>query len=191
LMAHLCFAANIGLGLSARNTRLSRTALRPRRSTVNSNINSAKMSLSVKDIDGKEVDLGGKVVFVMNVASACGYTASGYDLLRDLTAKYTADKFSAVAIPCNAFGSQESGSDGEIKAFASTRAGSALVIAEKSNVNGSDAHPLVRKAKEIFPDKIAWNFDGRYVFDSSGKPVARFSNSSSDGEIMAEIDKHL
>lgn len=144
----------------------------------------------MKDIDGKEMNLDGKVLFVMNVASACGYTASGYNLLKTVTDKFEADKFAAVAIPCNNFGMQEGGTDAEIKAFAGQRV-EGLYLTEKSAVNGPDAHPLVMKAKTKFPDKISWNFDGRYVFDKSGQPVARFTNSSTDSEIIAEIEKHL
>jgi len=183
-MSTPAFATNIfGVGLRRASTSNRNAARR----NICSN---TRMGVSLTDIDGKSVDLGGKVVFVMNVASACGYTTAGYNLLKDLTTKYKPDKFAAVAIPCNAFGSQESGSDAEIKAFASERV-SNLVLAQKSSVKGADAHPLVKKAQEKFPDKISWNFDGRYVFDSNGTPVARFNNSSSDGEIMAEIEKHL
>ena len=147
---------------------------------------------SINDIDGNALtsQLTDKVLFVMNVASACGYTRSGYELLNKLTQRFDAANFAAVAIPCNAFGSQESGSDQEIKAFAQERA-SGLHLTEKSSVNGADTHPLIALAKIRFPEKITWNFEGRYVFDKSGTPVARFSNTSTDEEIIAEIEKHL
>lgn len=60
----------------------------------------------MKDIDGNSINplvFVGKVVFAMNVASACGYTRSGYDLLKQLGEKYPPDDFLAVAIPCNSF----------------------------------------------------------------------------------------
>ncbi len=145
---------------------------------------------TVSDIDGNPLTptLDGKVLFVMNVASACGYTSSGYALLKKLTDRFDADKFAAVAVPCNAFGMQESGSDAQIKDFASSRA-NGVYLTEKSAVNGADAHPLIALAKTKFPDKINWNFDGRYVIDKDGTPVARFKNGTSDDQIIAEIEK--
>lgn len=59
---------------------------------------------TVADIDGGELPLAGRPVFVVNVASECGYTASGYQMMKDLLAKYGADSLAVVAVPCNAFG---------------------------------------------------------------------------------------
>lgn len=58
---------------------------------------------SVADIDGGELPLAGRPAFVVNVASECGYTASGYQMMKDLLAKY-GEKVAVVAVPCNAFG---------------------------------------------------------------------------------------
>lgn len=155
------------------------------------------MSLStlsgLKDIDGKEISpsvFDNKVVFAMNVASACGYTNSGYDLLKRLSEKYSPEDFVAVAIPCNSFGWQENGSPDEIKTFALARADK-LLIMEKSDVNGNKPHPIVGLAKSKFPGRIMWNFDGRYVFDRNGQPVAKFGNSASPEDIEAAIEKAL
>lgn len=148
---------------------------------------------TLKDISGADIPpatFSGKVVFAINVASACGYTQSGYDLLARLTDKYPPDQFVAVAIPCNSFGWQENGSPEEISAFALARA-QRLVVTERSNVNGNDAHPIVKLAKERFPGRVNWNFDGRYVFDRQGVPVARFGNGAGVDEIEAAIDKAM
>lgn len=145
----------------------------------------------MKDIDGKTIDpsiFSGKVVFAMNVASACGYTRAGYDLLAALTSKFSQDDFVAVAIPCNAFMFQESGSPEDIKIFALGKADK-LVITEKTDVNGKTPHPIVGLAKDKFPGRIMWNFDGRFVFDRNGQPVARFGNSAQPQEIEDAIAK--
>lgn len=147
----------------------------------------------LKDISGNEVGadkFAGKVVFAMNVASACGYTSSGYDLFKRLTDKYSADEFVAVAIPCNSFGWQESGTPEEIQAFALARADKLLVL-ERSEVNGDNAHPMVKLAKTQFPGRIGWNFDGRYVFDKDGKPIAKFGNSDSAEAVEKVIESVL
>lgn len=146
---------------------------------------------TINDIDGNPISpdtFSGKVVFAINVASACGYTNSGYDLLKHLTEKYPPSDFVAVAIPCNSFRSQENGTPEQIKTFALARANK-LVITERSQVNGDDAHPIVQLGKSQFPGKISWNFDGRYVFDRQGNPVDRFGNSAKPEQIEAAIDK--
>ena len=74
---------------------------------------------SVKDIDGSEVDLSsykGKVILIVNVASACGFT-SQYEGLQDLFERYKDKGLEILAFPCNQFGSQEPGSNDQIKTF--------------------------------------------------------------------------
>lgn len=145
----------------------------------------------LKDIDGKPIDTStfqNKVVFAMNVASACGYTQSGYDLLKTLTETFSPDVFVAVAIPCNSFGWQENGSPDDIKTFALART-DRLVITERSVVNGGDPHPIVALAKSKFPGRILWNFDGRFLFDKQGVPVGKFGNSSTTQEIVSAVEK--
>ena len=74
---------------------------------------------SVKDIDGSEVDLGsykGKVILIVNVASACGFTPQ-YEGLQDLFERYKDKGLEILAFPCNQFGSQEPGSNEQIKTF--------------------------------------------------------------------------
>lgn len=147
----------------------------------------------LKDIDGAPLDAGqfaGKVVFAMNVASACGFTQSGYGLLHKLTERFDGADFTAVAIPCNSFGWQENGSPDDIKTFALARA-QRLIITERSVVNGGAPHPIVALAKAKFPGRIMWNFDGRFVFNRSGEAVAKFGNMASDEDIIGEIEKHL
>lgn len=167
------------------------------RGTGNYMWKSTAMSLSqigtLRDIDGNEVGVEtfkGKVVFVMNVASACGYTSSGYALFDKLSKKYSTEDFVAVAIPCNSFGFQESGTAEDIKSFALSRA-SKVVVMERSEVNGENEHAIVKLAKSKLAGKISWNFDGRYVFDRDGEAVARFDNSSSDEMIEQSIEKYI
>ena len=64
--------------------------------------------ITEKDANGNEVSFAkfkGKVVYGVNVASKCGYTAAGYALLSKLSEMK--DKGVEVAIfPCNQFGGQ-------------------------------------------------------------------------------------
>ncbi|EOA27898.1 hypothetical protein CARUB_v10024072mg [Capsella rubella] len=75
-------------------------------------------NISVKDIEGKDVSLSqftGKVLLIVNVASKCGLTQGNYKELNILYAKYKSKGLEILAFPCNQFGSQEPGSNKEIK----------------------------------------------------------------------------
>jgi glutathione peroxidase len=152
---------------------------------------SLKDLTGLKAIDGAAIPAGtfdGKVVLAVNVASACGYTASGYEMMREIGSSY--DGVVVAAVPCNAFGRQESGSPAEIEKFAKERCAD-LVVTERSEVNGPSAHPIYALGLSKFPGKIGWNFDGVFLFDKEGVPAARFGNGASAREIRAAVEKLL
>jgi len=148
----------------------------------------------LKDIDGKTVDLSqlkGKVVLAMNAACACGYTKRGYDIMSEV-AKMFPDQVTAISFPSNQFGAQESGSPTEIKQFVNSKFNNPdIVIMEKSDVVGSNANPVFKLAKDAGLGEPKWNFDGRIIFDKTGKPVERLTNQSTKEEIVAAIKKYL
>src|SRR3954462_11643525 len=77
------------------------------------------LQFTVKDIDGKDVDLAqykGKVVMIVNVASKCGNTPQ-YQQLEELNKKYKEQGLVILGFPANQFGSQEPGTDAQIKEF--------------------------------------------------------------------------
>lgn len=62
----------------------------------------------LQDIDGRDLQLSkykGKVVLVVNVASACGFTPQ-YTELAELYNKYKSKGLVVLGAPCNQFGSQ-------------------------------------------------------------------------------------
>ena len=75
------------------------------------NIDLTKVSLS---------DFKGKTLLIVNVASACGFTPQ-YTGLQALYEKYKDQGLEILAFPCNQFGSQESGTNEEIKTFCDTK----------------------------------------------------------------------
>ena len=85
-----------------------------------------------------------------------------------------------LAFPCNQFGSQEPGTDAEIKAFAESKGvefGKGFDFYSKIDVNGDNAHPLWNFLKDkqggLLGKGIKWNFT-KFVVDKEGQPVARF-----------------
>lgn len=124
-----------------------------------------------KDASGNDVSFSkfkGKVVYGVNVASKCGYTASGYALLSKL-AKLK-DKGIEVAIfPCNQFGGQEPGSDKEIADFCALKGVVGANVFSKADVNGPFTRPTYEYVKpQIKMGDIAWNFAGKFIVDKSG-----------------------
>jgi glutathione peroxidase len=70
-------------------------------------------------IDGRERSLGeyaGKVAQVVNVASQCGLTPQ-YGGLEELHRSSAERGLVVLGFPCNQFGGQEPGTEGEIKTF--------------------------------------------------------------------------
>src|SRR5947209_806711 len=132
-------------------------------------------SIPLKDIDGKETSLAaykGKVLLIVNVASKCGLTPQ-YKPLEALQEKYKDKGFTVLAFPCNQFGSQEPGSNKEIKEFCSSTYNVTFPIFDKLEVNGPNRHPLyVQLAGKVAPTpgNILWNFT-KFLIGRDGKLI--------------------
>jgi glutathione peroxidase len=147
----------------------------------------------VTNIDGKEVpltDYSGKVLLVVNVASQCGFTPQ-YAGLEKLYEKYQDRGLVLLGFPCNQFGSQEPGTEAEIKTFCETSFGVKFPLFRKIEVNGPGAHPLYQYLKHAKPgilgtEKIKWNFT-KFLIDREGNPVKRFA----PGDRPEAIEQHI
>ncbi len=150
-------------------------------------------------IDGKEQSLGayaGKTVLVVNVASQCGLTPH-YAGLQELYESYRERGLVVLGFPCNQFGSQEPGSEGEIKTFCETRFGVTFPMFAKIDVNGPSRHPLYaflteQPTQPDGPGDIQWNF-AKFLIDRTGKVAARFAPPTKpvSDEIVSAIEKSL
>ena len=101
------------------------------------------------DIDGNEFKFDvfkGRVVYVINVASYCGYTEENYRVFRELK-KYTSEGLVIVLAPCNSFGYQEPGDGYAIKTFAKKQDFGGVILS-KADVNGHDTRPAFKFLKK-------------------------------------------
>jgi len=101
------------------------------------NILESFYDLVENDIHGNKIDFSrfrGKVIYMINVASYCGYTQDNYAQFRTLQ-KYYPEGLEIVLAPCNAFGAQEPGTPTDIHHFAEKQ-GFGGIILSKTEVNG-------------------------------------------------------
>ena len=143
---------------------------------------------SVKDIGGSEVDLGsykGKVILIVNVASACGFTPQ-YEGLQDLFERYKDKGLEILAFPCNQFGSQEPGSNEQIKTFCEDKYSVSFKLFDKVDVIGEHASPLFNYLNEVAGRDIKWNFT-KFLFDQNGNFIKGFGSMKTPKMIEENI----
>ncbi|MGE5315718.1 MAG: glutathione peroxidase [Acidobacteriota bacterium] len=164
--------------------------------TTTGNKETGVYSFTMKTIDGKEKPLSeyrGKVALIVNVASFCGYTKQ-YAELEQLYQRYKNRGFVILGFPANNFGSQEPGSDSEIKSFCTTKYGVTFDMFSKISVKGADQHPFYRylTTGTNFTGDIEWNFT-KFLVDRHGTVVARYKSKvvPTDKEITTKIEELL
>jgi len=174
--------------------------------------------IPLRSIDGTATDLGafrGKVVLVVNVASACGLTPQ-YALLEKLYEEKKDAGLVVAGFPANNFKEQEPGTNAEIAEFCTAKFGVKFPMFEKLSVKGADQHPLYKRLIEaqpharekpgsdfrakqasygLKPDNetdVLWNFE-KFLVDRSGKVVDRFTpNTVPDDAVLKDaIEKAL
>ena len=152
-------------------------------------------SLEVVDIDGNTrslADYQGKVALVVNVASRCGFT-SQYEELQALFEQRSDSDFVILGFPCNDFGSQESGTESEIKSFCSTRYGVEFPMFEKVQITSDEDRSPVYMLLGTQTGKLpGWNFS-KYVVGRDGRAIEFFSSTvtPSSPKIQSVIDEAM
>ena len=142
---------------------------------------------------GEDVSLEtwrGRVLLVVNTASACGFTPQ-YAGLEALYRKYEPQGLTVLGFPCNQFGAQEPGNEIQIGAFCEKNYGVTFPMFAKVEVNGDAAHPLFRHLKSearglLGTEAIKWNFT-KFLIDRNGNPMARYAPQTKPEDLEEPI----
>ena len=147
-------------------------------------------------LEGERVDLStydGRVVLVVNTASQCGFTPQ-YRGLQALYERYADQGLAVLGFPCDQFGHQEPGSEGEIGAFCERSYGVSFPMFSKIDVNGDDAHPLYRwlrgEKRGLLGSRITWNFT-KFLLGRDGQVLARYAPTTAPEKIARDIEHAL
>jgi glutathione peroxidase len=151
---------------------------------------------SARSLAGEDTPLKrfqGKVLLIVNTASACGFTPQ-YKGLEALQQKYGARGFFVLGFPCNQFGRQEPGSAAQIGQFCSSNYAVTFPMFDKIEVNGDNAHPLYqylrREKTGLLGSAIKWNFT-KFLVDRSGKVIGRYPPTTTPQSLTREIEALL
>jgi len=149
---------------------------------------------TMNNIDGQSTplkSLQGKVVLLVNVASQCGYTPQ-YAGLESLYEKYKTRGFVIVGVPANNFGSQEPGTNEEIKTFCTRKYNVTFPMMSKVSVKGADIAPLYSYLTSTKGGDVKWNFT-KFLIGKDGQVIDRFEPkvTPDSPELAAAIEKAL
>ncbi|MDO8251859.1 MAG: glutathione peroxidase [Rhodoferax sp.] len=148
-------------------------------------------------IDGKPVPLSqfkGKVMLIVNTASACGFTPQ-FAGLEALHQAYGQRGLVVLGFPCNQFGAQDAGSNDEIAAFCQVNYGVSFPMMAKIEVNGPQAHPLYQwlsaEAPGLLGSKaIKWNFT-KFLVGKDGSVLKRYAPTDTPAGMGQDIEAAL
>ena len=153
-------------------------------------------SMPLPGIDGTPLDpenLRGKVVLLVNTASACGFTPQ-YAGLQKLWEQYRDRGLVVLGVPSNDFGSQDPKPDADIHQFCQARFGVTFPLLAKQVVKGERAHPLYRWARSQTGrgGAPAWNFH-KYVIGRDGTMRAWYPSMAgpSSSKLRAAVEAAL
>ena len=155
---------------------------------------SAVYDFSANNIQGKPVKLNkfkGQAMLIVNTASACGFTPQ-FGGLEELHKTYGGKGLVVLGFPCNQFGAQDSGSNGEIAEFCQLNYGVSFPMMEKIDVNGAGAHPLFQwlsaEAPGLLGSKaIKWNFT-KFLVGKDGSVVKRYAPTDTPQGMAKDIE---
>ena len=148
-------------------------------------------------IDGKPAHFAtqcGKVMLVVNTASACGFTPQ-FAGLESLWKDYAGKGLLIVGFPSNQFGAQDPGTNDEIATFCQKNYGVSFPMMAKVDVNGAQAHPLWKwltaEAPGLLGTKsIKWNFT-KFLVGKDGQVIRRYAPTDTPESMRTDIEAAL
>ena len=148
-------------------------------------------------IEGKPASLAtqrGKVMLIVNTASACGFTPQ-FAGLETLWQKYRDKGLVVLGFPSNEFGKQDPGNNDEIASFCQLNYGVSFPMMGKIEVNGGQAHPLFKWLTKEAPgvlgtQSIKWNFT-KFLVGKDGKVRKRYAPTDTPESITKDIEAAL
>ena len=148
-------------------------------------------------ITGKPARLStqrGKVLLIVNTASACGFTPQ-FGGLEKLWEEFGDKGLVVVGFPSNEFGAQDPGANGEIASFCEMNHGVSFPMMSKVEVNGARAHPLWKWLKAQAPgllgsEGVKWNFT-KFLVGRDGQVLKRYAPQDTPEAMRADIVKAL
>jgi glutathione peroxidase len=150
-----------------------------------------------RQIDGKTVPLKkfkGKVLLIVNTASACGYTPQ-FGGLEKLHQAYGKKGLVVLGFPCNQFGEQDPGDNQEIAQFCQVNYGVSFPMMAKIDVKGPSADPLYQwlsaEAPGLLGSKaIKWNFT-KFLIGKDGTVIKRYAPADAPSGLAKDIEAAL
>ena len=144
-------------------------------------------------MNGQTVPLSqyrGKVLLIVNTASACGFTPQ-FGGLEELHKQYAGQGLVVLGFPCNQFGSQDPGSNDEIASFCQLNYGVSFPMMAKIDVNGANASPLYKwltaEAPGLLGSKaIKWNFT-KFLVGKDGQVIRRYAPQDAPQKLAGDI----
>ena len=148
-------------------------------------------------IDGSTVPLrqyAGKVLLIVNTASACGFTPQ-FGGLEALHQQYGGQGLVVLGFPCNQFAGQDPGSNDDIARFCQRNYGVSFPMMAKIEVNGDGASPLYRwlaaEAPGLLGSKaIKWNFT-KFLVGKDGKVLRRYAPQDAPAKLAGDMGAAL
>ena len=148
-------------------------------------------------ITGKPAHLStqrGKVLLIVNTASACGFTPQ-FEGLEKLWADYREQGLVVIGFPSNEFGGQDPGADSQIASFCQLNYGVSFPMMGKVQVNGAQAHPLWLWLKAQAPgllgsEGVKWNFT-KFLVGRDGTVLKRYAPTDTPDSLRKDIEKAL
>lgn len=169
-----------------------------------------------KDVEVSLKEYEGKVLLIVNTATACGLTPQ-YEALEAIYRKYKDSGFEILDFPCNQFNEQAKGTDEEITSFCSLKYDTTFPRFKKIEVNGPGESPLYTFLKQSAPvpdvkgsglmnaminlsskangkstgaGDIKWNFE-KFLVDRKGNVVKRFAPTVTPDKLESSIESLL